>query len=300
MGSRGGIVARKAAEQRQRESVKYGLVGVKLNSVIAESLDKYGRWELGHRLGVLSTNVGNRVGVVWEGEEYPTMYTQAEARYKIDRSPPLWRVVPPHQRNIFDAMARADADRAASPPALTMPRRSESIASSPQQGAPLLTEEDAVPKQDEQPKEAAKTTPAKALARQLGVDPKVLRKFLRSGHSSFDPVGQGGRYEFTDDQVASISREWAQHKSGSTAKELTKVANGAPKEGPRRYGKQALPKMTDEQKQRELRRNGVTPKPKREDFSPIESMDEVEQDEPTDEDLAELEDLDLTLDDLED
>jgi len=42
---------------------------------------------------------------------------------------------------------------------------------------------------------------AKETARRLGTDARTLRKFLRSSDSPFEAVGQGGRYNFDDDDV---------------------------------------------------------------------------------------------------
>jgi DNA-binding transcriptional MerR regulator len=42
---------------------------------------------------------------------------------------------------------------------------------------------------------------AKEVARALGTDARTLRKFLRSEASPFEAVGQGGRYNFDDEDV---------------------------------------------------------------------------------------------------
>jgi hypothetical protein len=48
----------------------------------------------------------------------------------------------------------------------------------------------------------------RAVADQLGTDPKTLRRFLRSSASSVTPVGSGGRYAFTNDQLPTMRREF--------------------------------------------------------------------------------------------
>ena len=42
------------------------------------------------------------------------------------------------------------------------------------------------------------------VASYVGTDPKTLRRFLRDKSSAFQPVGSGGRYEFTTDDLPDI------------------------------------------------------------------------------------------------
>lgn len=56
------------------------------------------------------------------------------------------------------------------------------------------------------------TLSAKQVASRIGTDAKTLRKYLRSPKSPFEPVGQGGRYDFdsTDlDEMARLFWKWA-------------------------------------------------------------------------------------------
>lgn len=55
---------------------------------------------------------------------------------------------------------------------------------------------------------------AKQVATILGVEAKTLRQFLRSSASTFEAVGSGGRYEFTEDQVPKLKEEFDAWKSG--------------------------------------------------------------------------------------
>lgn len=55
---------------------------------------------------------------------------------------------------------------------------------------------------------------AKEVARMLGTDARTIRKFLRSEASPFEAVGQGGRYNFDDEDVEELRRAFN--------KELTK------------------------------------------------------------------------------
>jgi hypothetical protein len=43
----------------------------------------------------------------------------------------------------------------------------------------------------------------------LGIDPKLLRRFIRSPQCSFTACGSGGRYEFTPDDIPRLSEELA-------------------------------------------------------------------------------------------
>lgn len=55
----------------------------------------------------------------------------------------------------------------------------------------------------------------KEVAEHLGTTPRVLRQFLRSHHSSFVPVGSGARYEFTDREMPTIQKRFAEwHQQG--------------------------------------------------------------------------------------
>lgn len=63
----------------------------------------------------------------------------------------------------------------------------------------------------------AKLLGAKEVATQLGTDAKSLRQFFRSGKSSFEAVGAGGRYEFSEADIPKIKAEfegWKANKPG--------------------------------------------------------------------------------------
>jgi len=55
---------------------------------------------------------------------------------------------------------------------------------------------------------------AKEVATQVGTDAKSLRQFFRSGKSTFEAVGAGGRYEFKASDVAKIKAEFDAWKAG--------------------------------------------------------------------------------------
>lgn len=52
------------------------------------------------------------------------------------------------------------------------------------------------------------TYTAKQVATRCGTDSKTMRKFFRSTHSTVEPVGQGGRYEFDARDFPQIKREF--------------------------------------------------------------------------------------------
>lgn len=54
--------------------------------------------------------------------------------------------------------------------------------------------------------EGQKTYTAKQVATRIGTDAKHLRKFFRDANSGYTAVGQGGRYEFPEDQLPIIKK----------------------------------------------------------------------------------------------
>jgi hypothetical protein len=48
------------------------------------------------------------------------------------------------------------------------------------------------------------------VATRLGTTPRVLRQFLRSSFSTFQAVGSGGRYDFTDRDVSTIEKRFSE------------------------------------------------------------------------------------------
>lgn len=56
------------------------------------------------------------------------------------------------------------------------------------------------------------------LAERLKTDTKRLRSFLRSPKSPYQPVGSGGRYEFTEDDVHTLGELFHDWLSGRASK----------------------------------------------------------------------------------
>jgi len=89
--------------------------------------------------------------------------------------------------------------------------------------------------------EGNKLLGAKEVATQIGTDAKTLRQFFRSGKSSFEAVGAGGRYEFSEADLPKIKSEfetWKLNKPGRGR------ATGSGSSTPRKRGK-AEPKPED-------------------------------------------------------
>lgn len=70
---------------------------------------------------------------------------------------------------------------------------------------------------------------AKAVASSLGIESRVLRRFLRSDVSSFTPVGTGKQYSFEEKDLSTLEEEFKTWKAGGrgtrktvTQKEISK------------------------------------------------------------------------------
>lgn len=69
-------------------------------------------------------------------------------------------------------------------------------------------------------------TSAADLAAMLDTTPKIFRRFLRDETSTFRPVGQGKRYEFTGSDIAAAKRLFPVWQAAHTRK--AKVEDAAP------------------------------------------------------------------------
>lgn len=137
------------------------------------------------------------------------------------------------------------------------------------------------------------TYTAKQIAMRCGTDAKTMRKFFRSSHSTVEPVGQGGRYEFAATDLPLIRKEfdtWLR-RSSVTKRQASTPKQLVPRPKPKAPG---------------VHGEGLgTGLPNDGDYSDTElrALKILTQwaVEPTDEELTELEVIgDLDLDDLED
>jgi hypothetical protein len=80
------------------------------------------------------------------------------------------------------------------------------------------------------------TYTAKQIAGRCGTDAKTMRKFFRSPHSTVEPVGQGGRYEFDSKDFPKIKREFDAWQNKSKTRSTPKPA---PKLEPQQIAKAA-------------------------------------------------------------
>lgn len=56
----------------------------------------------------------------------------------------------------------------------------------------------------------------KEAAAALGTNPRRLRIFLRSGYSTFVPVGSGARYDFTAKEMPTLAKRFSEWSSAET------------------------------------------------------------------------------------
>ena len=301
---RGGLGVRK---RRSEESMRdtYRLNGVSSGMAVARCLDKYGRWEYGYTIGVIVRKTASVVQIRWADDPDETVsYNQGDARYEVDRE--RWRILGIIQGNPLDpdnplavaltslrqnARIEASADAETPTPPTeepeteeteeTMTNRELSNAAAERQAAKA-----ALKNGDLQERE---TYTAKQVASRCGTDSKTMRKFFRSNNSTVEPVGQGGRYEFAATDLPKIKREFNTWQSKSKAR--------TPKPVDQVHTKEEIAEAKRQASQLEV-----------EDFTPDQIEAAVEDqmlqenaaaEEPTDEELAELEGFDPDLDDLD-
>lgn len=280
---RGGLGVRKRlSEESLRET--YRLNGVQTGSVVVRAHDKYfADFSKGYDIGVLVRKTASTVQVHWYGEEEITSYSQGDARYEVDRG--RWKFLGVMQGNPLDpANPLVDA--------LTKLRQNARMSMPANAGTPPTEETDS-----EMAREMSKaaqeramaqaatkngqlqerdTYTAKQVATRCGTDSKTMRKFFRSSHSTVDPVGQGGRYEFDAKDMPKIKAEFdAWRKKAQSRQTKPAPKNGIP-----------LDRVADaiERAQEVEEAEHLTP-------------EEINDLEPTPEELEELEGIDL--DDLD-
>lgn len=78
---------------------------------------------------------------------------------------------------------------------------------------------------------------AKQIATRINTDPKVLRKFFRSEASTVEPVGLGGRYMFAKEDLDKIKQEFEAWSAGNKSRG-TKRASRKTEDAPKRETQQ--------------------------------------------------------------
>lgn len=148
------------------------------------------------------------------------------------------------------------------------------------------------------------TYTAKQVATRLGTDAKTMRKFFRSNHSTVEPVGQGGRYEFAATDFPQIKREFEAWRSKASSRSPIKTpAKQALQEQIRKTIKPE-PNDSDTLKVSIAAANATGDEPPTpetmHDFVEDEFLASIDlPEDPSDDELEELEDMDLDLDDLD-
>lgn len=223
---RGGMGVRKRlSEDSLRQT--YRLNGVQTGAAVARCRDKFGRWEFGYYIGVIVRKTSSVVDIHWWGQEDVTHYKQGDARYEVDRG--RWKILGVLRGNPLDPDQNTLAD------ALTELRQSYRVEASAYADTPTPPTEEINEMQEKSnaahEREAAQralangdyrerdTYTAKQVAGRCGTDAKTMRKFFRSAHSTVEPVGQGGRYEFAAKDLPKIQKEftaWMKRSAGRT------------------------------------------------------------------------------------
>lgn len=309
---RGGLGVRKRlSEESLRDT--YRLNGVPTGSAVARCLDKYGRWQAGFVLGVIVRKTSSVVQIRWEDKEDIHTYNQGDARYEVDRN--RWRILGVVRGNPLDPdnpiaevlnKLRQEASQS-----LTSPHENGIMlhAATDKGGGSSPTEENHMSKEKSnaaREREAAQkavangdlkdrdTYTAKQVATRLGTDAKTMRKFFRSSHSTVEPVGQGGRYEFDAKDLPKIQKEFNSWQSRSSNRKtetkpsvpITEVMDKAKEI----YEGEITAVEDDGPDEERYYEQGSDIDAYTESFEPDE--------EPSEEELAELDDMELDLDEL--
>lgn len=307
---RGGLgVRKKLSEESLRDS--YRLNGVRSGSTVIRCLDRYGRWELGYTVGVIVRKTPSVVQIRWvDSPDEIHSYDAGDARYEVDRQ--RWRIMGPAQGNPLnpdDPLSRA----------LTELRQSAMIAEPAYAGTPPTEENDV--EMAERMSQAAKeraaaqkavangelkereTYTAKQIAARCGTDPKTMRKFFRSNNSTVEPVGQGGRYEFDAKDFPKIKREFDAWRKKATSRptkpkpepiDPAQVQEAAKAAADEEFSEEQIADAIQDQIDQEVAHFNSKIEEHRDELFGEDPGD------PTPEDLAEIEDVELDLDDLDD
>lgn len=194
----------------------YRLNGVQTGSAVARTRDRFGRWEHGYYLGIIVRRTASVVQIKWWGDpDNIHTYKQGDARYEVERG--RWKILGILRGNplepdnpLADALtgmlgdykmlASASADDPTPPT-----EENEDMADQSHAAAEREAAKRALANGDLKERE---TYTAKQVASRCGTDSKTMRKFFRSSHSTVEPVGQGGRYEFDAKDFPKIKKEF--------------------------------------------------------------------------------------------
>lgn len=238
---RGTELERMLHTNRRAQGAGYRLDRQRPGTRVALSLSPLGPDHRGVRMGYVTDHIGDRLEIQWDDDAEPEVWKSGDARYKVDRG--LMVLTPPKKprRTRIPAskleckqcgklrkdcgcprigaqkpeewgVDRNHLDRlvGSSDPALTGEEQEDIVGDASGGDTPITEERDAnMTKQDEK-------FSAKEVARQLGIDARTLRKFLRSEASPVEPPGQGGRYEFTAKQVKKVKKAFESWGSRDT------------------------------------------------------------------------------------
>jgi len=208
----------------------YRVVKQQPGTRVALALSRLGPDHGGVKLGHVIHHVGNTIVIVWDNEpEFEEHWRGADAKYEVDRG--LMRfTAPPKKRRLRlpdDELqckvcgAKGKARKKCPPehrgpgavkpehwgkkvdrqsltselpdPKITRSRLGGSSSSNINRGDNMAEVE---------------MISAKQAAIRLGTDARTIRKFLRSEGCTFEAVGQGGRYEFTEKQMKKLKKEF--------------------------------------------------------------------------------------------
>lgn len=207
--------------------------------------------------GRVLDHTGFILSVVWDHEpDVVEEWRADEVRYKVDRG--LMRLTPPPKKRRLRLAAdllecrtcgAKGKKRKKCPPDHKGPGALKPEQWGEGKKAPTLTREDESPKMSSSTRGAfrpeteentltTQTFSAKEVAKELGMDARNLRKFLRSSKSPIEAVGQGNRYEFSAKDVAKLKKFFDGTKASTTetAAPATKKSkkNKAPKTEPKK------------------------------------------------------------------
>lgn len=143
---------------------------------------------------------------------------------------------------------------------------------------------------------AATKLSAKEAAKAIGTDARTLRKFIRSDNSGFDACGQGNRYEFNSNEVKALKKAFVAWAGGTTKTEKPTEAKTEKAPAKKKGKKAPVAPMTheDPDKATGIVLEGTDADGNRVIVADPEDLDiDAELDEPTDEDLEEIEIEDL-------